>query len=204
MDDLLRKLPPGVVAAIVIGLGLLGILYFNPLHTPCDAQEQIFKDSLKPMFFTDNFKKIRNKKPQPLYPKFVERCKDNPNQGSCLKWFQAIGKLEEVLQNQPSECVESSLSIKEIKEAVKEAPELLIRIAWGNRAPISSFKRTAWMDRFHLAGFCTMKDLYLASFPQSSWDDLREELLEDLPGAVDLGRDEAYRRSLFSINCDRM
>lgn len=105
------------------------------------------------------------------------------------------------LENLPSDCGEEVAEFPSIKPAMKSSLEFLAQLAWGVGAPKSTFERLGWMDQSQLSIFCRMKAQYARRFGKENFDILREQTIQKLPGAAELGREEAWRRSLFSASC---
>lgn len=204
LDDLIRKLPPGIFASIAIGLGIVLIIILNPPHTACVTQNELLVENLSPLFFTKANPKLDNRKPPSLYSKYKADCLRGTNQGACLRWFEALNTLERSLVNSPSECVADATDLKEIKEALVEAPEMMVRLAWGAAAPQSAYYKNGWLDSYHLRSFCNLKDWYINVKGNTAWKNFREALMNKLPGSEALPREEVWRRSILSTPCSQI
>lgn len=201
LDDLIRSLPRGLFAAIVIGLGIFLIIAFNPMHTPCVSQNKIFVEGLTPVYFTNPNPKFNNRKPPSLYSKHKDKCLKGTSLGACQSWFRTLDRLDKALVKAPSECVFDAASLPEVKSVLAEAPEIMVRLAWGAAPPKSSYYRAGWLDSYHRSRFCQFKEWYQDVNGMEAWKALQEKLMGALPGSENLSRQEVWERSLLSISC---
>ena len=204
MDKLLQSLPPGLFASIVVLLFVILLWQLNPPHTACDSQIVLLKEKLDPLFFTKPDSKRGGITPKSLYSKHRERCMQGASLGSCLAFFEALYELDKQLLASPGQCVPTILKLPEVSKTLTESLSILVRLAWGPKAPESSYYKNSWYTSYHLRAFCQLRDWYENANGAPAWRKLREEFMKQLPGAEALSRDEVWARSILSTPCDKL
>ena len=204
MDRFLQSLPNGLVATGAVVIFILLLLQMNPFHTACDSQINLLKEKLNPAFFTKADPKRPDIIPASLYSKYKERCMKGASQGSCLQWFESLKRLDSELLSSPSTCTADILAISEISKILTESLQIMVRLAWGPKAPESAYDKNSWFQSFHLRSFCNLRDWYSSAKGKEAWIDLRESLMDELPGASELSRKEVWSRSILSTSCSSL
>ena len=132
-----------------------------------------------------------------------DRCKQTNDPGGCYELFQNVRKLLEDLNTFTTECSSAPDSIAEVKSALWETAELMVRLSWGDKPPAAFNSKLGWLDVADVALFCRLKARLQLSMGESSWNALREKLMLELPGASNLTRNQVWELILFSENCGR-
>jgi hypothetical protein len=170
---------------LVLGLGV--IMYFNPPHTPCRAEVEIFKQGIKPYL-----------KP---YKKNLSLCKDRPEPGGCVPVFETIGKLEGKVKEVGLSCRDELKKQSEVHAFVLQAMELFVKVAWGSQPPPSNLYRNGWLESSQVVLYCRLRQHLEGLYGEDEWLEFVNARLADLPGADGLNRDDAWNRSLMSDPC---
>ncbi len=176
-------------------------MQFNPPHTPCQSQKELFIKKHTPFFILDSSQKFQK---QTGFEKAKTLCRHSNSPGGCLELFSQIGELIKDLQGTTSECFKPVISSREFREPLWETSDLLVRIAWGDKPPQGIYERMGWLDNSHLALFCKSKDILTRGLGEERWNRFRETLLNELPGAKEIGRNEAWKLTILSVVCERV
>jgi hypothetical protein len=105
------------------------------------------------------------------------------------------------LEAVPSECAAQIGSINEVKVALMEISELLVRLAWGDRPPVTYHQKFGWLDTSDISLYCRLKKQIIESYEELAWQEFRERLFRDLPGSKDMPREQVWDMTIFSENC---
>lgn len=200
LDRWLTSLSRRAIAVVAIVTGTFLIVLFNPPHSACDIQKEIFKEEIGKYFFLDSKeKKILTRS---RFVTYIDRCRYQNSAGGCYDFLTTLRLLQKQLQGQSQECVQKIGRIKEIEQSLWNGLNLMARIAWGERAPASYMDRNGWLSVADISLFCRVKRQALRIFGQDDWEKYQEGLFRDLPGIAELPRKEAWSRMLISIKCD--
>lgn len=174
---------------IAVGLlaGLALIMIINPPHTICDSKIEIYSELIK--------KQIKP------YTKAMALCKEHTELGGCLQFFEIVGKLYNYMDDVGPQCKEKLGDDKLTAQWLKGAIEMIVRASWGSVPPASSSYKHGWLQVSQVALFCKLKKSLNESFGESEWTEMVNYLLNDLPKAKELGRNEAWARSVMSDPC---
>lgn len=199
-DQWLKSLSKTTLAALAIGLGIGFILLSDPPHTVCDSQLEVFRKSQAGVLFppTDQ-KAIKTSQIE----RGVTDCKATNAPGGCYRLFLDLRKLLSDLGSVPEECRGSVSDITEVRKAIWNNLDLLIRIAWGAKPPQTYLDKYNWLDPADLSLFCSLKRAAELYYGDSAWVDFRERYFSDLPGSADLPRTQAWELMLLSVNCSQ-
>lgn len=186
--ELLKQEWVRVSLVLIIGLGV--IIYFNPPHTPCRAQVEIYTESITPL--AKEFTKKYNS------------CKEYSDTGGCLAIFELIKKLENRLSTLGPTCAKEVADESKTKGWLMTSIELFVRVAWGSKPPQSYLYRNNWLELSQIDTYCKLRRHVENIYGEGFWQGFVERMLKDLPGAAELGRTEAWNRSLVSEQCKGM
>ncbi|MGE4133876.1 MAG: hypothetical protein AB7F86_19725 [Bdellovibrionales bacterium] len=200
MDRWLNLLPKNMIAFLAIGGGILAMFWFQPPHSVCDSQLETLRESQKFFLFEDpKMKKAKTSK----YERLRDDCKAANNPGGCFELFQEIKILLHDLDTLPQECRSVVGDVKQYKDALWQTAELLILLAWGEKAPEAYHEKFKWLETADISLFCSLKNRIGLFFGDAAWTTFRERMMTQLPGAKDLPRNQVWDMSLLSENCDR-
>lgn len=198
MGRLLQMIPKNLLAFLAIVGGIGFIILSNPPHTLCDSQIEVINQSQHLFLFPDpNHKQIKTTE----YEKLRDHCKLTNNPGGCYELFHAMKALLHDLGTLTNECGPVVGSINEYKRALTETSELMVRLAWGEKAPSAPNAKFGWLDTADISFFCQLKDRYTRFYGDQAWENFRERMMRELPGAKDLPRNQVWDLILFSENC---
>lgn len=199
MDEIIKALPQWLLVFIILCVGVLIFYLAMPPHTACDSQLDVFKKSQTPFLFLDEKKSYVS---TVGFTKSVETCKKGNGHGSCRELFDGLSRIMLDLKVVPDKCLQQIAEVDQIKGAVWVSLDLFTRIAWGETAPASSFERTNWFDSSHLRTYCALKRLSTDLYGEESWSPFVQSTLQKLPQYNQLTPQEAWPRTLLSLNCD--
>jgi len=200
-DRWLATASRNTLAFLIIGLGIILIIVFNPPHTICDSQVAQIRELQKGFVFRDKTDREAMKKAS-----FVEMsnyCKLGNTPGACYELFAKLRDLVRDLTTVPQDCASTVGAINEIQLVLQESADLMARIAWTEKMPESHVDKFGWLDPADMSLFCALKEQYIRLLGQAVWDNYRERLFRELPGAKDLPRKMAWERMILSENCSR-
>lgn len=188
-----------VVIALVGGTFL--IILFDPPRTVCDTQAGIFKKQVGSLIFIQgkNFKGKQSKVEQQL-----EKCKFTNSLGGCYELFSSYRNLITELSTIPNECLSQVGNLKQVKNTLWDSVELMARLAWGEKPPVSYTQRQGWFSQADMALFCRLQNYIVKIYGKQKWNEFREKILTELPEAKFLTREKSWPLSIFSLRCSRL
>lgn len=218
MENFINSLPKPVLAILAIIIGIFVFMIISPPHTVCDTQQETFKELQKGNLFPTEVKK--NKIP-PAIARAKEACQLGNSAGSCYEYFMVLKKIADDIGKSSSECTSQIFNVAEVKSALNDGIELMVRLAWGIKPPEPGLERFGWMQEAEIAIFCRLKNIYLRANGEEAWVALRKKVSEKLPGeeiplsgdpsqvtveprkATEvLSEQDIWNRSLFSVRCE--
>jgi hypothetical protein len=198
MGQFFSMLPKGLLAFLVIAGGIGFLILWDPPHTICESQIEVFRTTQKRFLFKDEQKK----KTQPAkYRLLVDHCKTTNNPGGCYELFQESKMMLKDLHSVPSDCAGRVGAIDEVNKALWEVNDLILRLAWGEKPPGTYHEKFGWLDTSDISLFCELKQQIIDSYGVSAWESFREKTFRDLPGAKDMSRNDVWDMSIISENC---
>ncbi len=177
----------GVRVFLGLVIGLAGIMYFNPPHTVCDSKKDVYFDSVKKQ--TKNF--LKN----------LALCKEHTEMGGCLPFLSAVEKMLGYLDELGTQCKPELIKDDMTHRWIQTSMEMMVRGAWGTRAPVSAQTKNGWLELSQLSTFCKLKKSLVEIYTDDAWMTFIESMLRDLPDAQTIGRNEAWARSILSNTC---
>jgi len=195
-----KSLSKGMIAFLAIAGGILFIILNEPPHSVCDSQVEVFRKSQERfLFLNKKAKAIKTTR----YEELRDLCKNSNNPGGCYEYFQEMRTLLADLANFTGECASTSGKIREVKRALWETSELMVRAAWGDSPPAMYSAKFAWLDVADMSFYCKLKARIELTYGADAWAQFREGLFAKLPGVKGLNRSQIWELSLFSENCSR-
>lgn len=218
MENFINSLPKPVLAFLAILVGILVFMLISPPHTVCDTQATTFKELQAGNIFATKVKK--NTIP-PSIVRAKEACQLGNSAGSCYEYFMVLKKVADDIGKSSSECTNQIFNINEVKAAMNDGIEMMVRLAWGIAPPEPGLERFGWMQESELAIFCRLRGVYLRSNGEEGWASLKQKIVAKLPGeevpvstdptavAVEpkkakdiMSEQDIWNRSLFSVRCE--
>jgi hypothetical protein len=185
MKDILK------INAVRVGLiliaALMGIIYFNPPHTPCQSQVEIYLEGVKPIV-----------KP---FAQGMKLCREHTDPGGCVSFGENLTKLENKYNEVGHQCQPTLKSDASTKDWITQSMEIFVKAAWGSKPPVNYTAKNGWLGLSQIVEYCRLRQHLESIYGTQSWNDFIEDMLRDLPGAQALGRNEAWNRSLISDTC---
>jgi len=203
MDGFFSSLPKNMLAFLAIVGGTIFIVIAQPPASVCDSQIEVFKAAQANFLYKDErwpkSKVIKSTK----FEYLRDMCKGTNNPGGCYELFQDLKVLLHDISVAPKECGPAIGGLSEVKRALWESMDLIVRLAWGEKPPTAYHAKFGWLDTADVSLFCKMKATVQVAYGESQWTTFREKRLKDLPGAKELPRAQVWDMSLFSENCNR-
>lgn len=201
LDQWIRTLSKGTLAALVIGIGILFIIFSDPPRTVCDSQLDAVKKQQASFLFPDQMDKKDPKGTS--FKALYTYCKNSPGPGACYELFAKLRLLVRDLNSVPNECTSSLAGESAIQMALWMPIKLMVESAWGTKPPEGLVEKLCWLDSSDIGLFCNLSSWIVRIYGQPAWEGYRESLFKDLPGAASLGRKEAWERMLLSVDCPK-
>lgn len=218
MENFINSLPKSVLAFLAIAVGIGVFMLINPPHTVCDSQAEVFRELQKGNLFASEYKKS---KIPPTILKAKEACQLGNSAGSCYEYFMSLKKVADGMAKASSECTAQLFDMSEVKSALNDGVELMVRLAWGIKPPEPGLERFGWMQEADLATFCRLRSIYIRAQGEEAWIDVRKKIATKLPGEAPsessdpsvalaeprkaseiLSEEDIWNRSLFSVRCE--
>lgn len=218
MENFINSLPKPVLVFGAISLGIFIFMIYSPPHTVCDTQASSLRESQVGNIFPSTVKK--NKIP-PVLAKHKESCQLGNSAGSCYEYFMVLKKVADDVSKASSECTTELFDINEVKAALNDGIEMMVRLAWGVKPPEPGMERFGWLQDADIAIFCRLKGVYIRAKGEPAWVEFRKKVYEKLPGeevAVSsdptqvmvearkatalMQEQDIWSRSLFSVRCE--
>ena len=202
MDDFLSRVPKPILVVVCISLCILFIIIHDPPRTLCTTQLEAFKEEVGTYLFIDPLKQSQAKDElKSGFQKDRDYCQNINSAGGCYEFFFNLKNMLRNLDAVSSECQSSMGKLKEVKQALWETLDLMVRIAWGGTPPQGIYDKYSWMDTSDISLFCQVKRFYQSLYPPKAWKDLQENTLKSLPGTESLSPERIWEFSILSDNC---
>ncbi len=218
MEKFIQSLPKPVLAILVIMGAIVFIVVTDPPHTVCDTQETSFKENLAGQLFP---KVVKKAKLPPMLGRAKEACQLGNSAGSCYEYFSILKKITSEVNLASPTCTPQLFEVAEVKTALTDGLELMVRLAWGSAPPEDNFARLGWMTESDVAVYCKIRNVYLRANGEEAWVAFRRRIYQKLPGEMSVelsdptivplptkkatevfSEEEIWTKSLFSSRCD--
>ena len=201
MNNFLRTLPKNMTAFLAIAGGIALILIINPPHTVCESQIEIVRKAQRSFLWREkpNSEILKTTK----YEYLRDRCKGSNDPGGCYELFHGVRVLLEDMNSLGQVCGPKAGDLNEIRKALWDTIELLLRLAWGEKPPTLASMKFGWLDVADVTLFCKLKTRITTTYGDDQWVAFRERMMGELPGAKAMTRNQIWEMSLFSENCAR-
>ncbi len=177
---------------VTLGLliGVIIIFFLDPPKTACTEQIELY---------TEGVKGLAKSASQALAV-----CKEHPEPGGCVAFFDTLNKLETKFNEVTRQCQKDLSSEPLTRNWISTGMELFTLLAWGARPPESYLYRNGWLEISQVVEFCRLRNHLENIYGKEAWAGFVNNILPDLPGASQLsaiGQNEAWNRSLLSDSC---
>jgi hypothetical protein len=199
LDNFIAKFPPGLVAFVVITVGIIGIIAYDPPKTVCDAEEEIFRNNHR-HFLAPNPKSTQG------LSKFDEQkeiCKQSNSPGGCYEFFSQVRNLIASVEGTSKECRNQIGEIGLVKNAFWQTATLFVHLAWGAKPPENVYEKVGWLDYSDINLFCRLQGKINEIYGLDSWQNFQTQMLATLPGITTLPREQAWNLMLLSVRCNQ-
>lgn len=204
----LSVIPKGWLAVIAIGGGIALIILADPPHSLCESQIDVFQqEQMRFLFLDPQRKAITTTK----YQMLIDQCKATNDPGGCYELFHEMRVLLRDLDSVPNQCLSAVAAIPQVKTALLDVTKLLVQLGWGEKPPSTYFEKFGhWLDRADISLFCWLHRVISGAYGESSWRDLRDKTIAQLPGADTFSngtsdsakaREDLLDMTIFSENC---
>jgi hypothetical protein len=198
LEELIRRSPKPLVAFIVLTLGLVFMVLFNPPRTACDKQFDYFVESQVGFLTPEK----GSKKVKPIFGQVFANCKEGNSPGACFDLFLGVGKMLDELERFPRDCSSVVAGQSLVRQHLVASLDLMVKLAWGAEAVPTGFAgKHSWFDASDFRLFCRTKAMFTRLYGEDSLKAFREKLYTELPGASDMSREAIWSRSILSSNC---
>lgn len=202
IKDWFSSLPPLLLGSIVVVAGILFMVFADPPKTVCDSQFDSYRAQLNHYIFPKEMSS--NLKLPPLIETHYRACLNSNSPGGCLEYIQGLKNWWRYLKTISSSCGEEFDKIKPTKDWMVKTLTLFVEIAWGDEPPETFRKKTAWLEKSDLVVYCGIKREFVRFFGNQEWTNLREKIMQKLPGAVKMERVDMWEKTILSIACDQI
>jgi hypothetical protein len=218
MENFINSLPKPVLALLVIIVGIVVFFMIQPPHTVCDTQAEALQEAQRGVLFPAKEKK--NVIP-PSILRSKEACQLGNSAGSCYEYFLSLRKVADDITKSSAECAAQLYELAEVRTALNDGLEMMVRLAWGLKPPEPTLERFGWMQESEISTFCRLRTVYVRANGEDAWVELRRKISTKLPGeevpvALEPGQatveprmattlmseQDIWNRSLFSARCD--
>jgi hypothetical protein len=200
MDKYLAMIPKNILAFLAITGGIAFIIFSQPPNSICDSQLEVINKSQRNFLYQDpKMKGVTTS----AYERLRDYCKNANNPGGCYELFQGLKNMIHDLETFTSECVGAVGGVTEYKRALWQSADMMVRLAWGEAPPAAYTTKLGWLDTADISLFCKLKARVVIFYGQPEWEQFREKMMGELPGAKDLPRNQVWELSLFSVPCER-
>jgi hypothetical protein len=196
MIEWLKSLPKTIFVALVLGVGVLFIVFSDPPRTICDARMKAFDEGAKGFLTVDPVKKREAR-----FGKLLDICKKTNSVGGCYELFQNLRETVKATRLVGADCYSKLASRGEVKNAIQQSLDFMVRSAWGAEPPTTPALKAGWLDASDINLFCQLKTLMMDLYGENSWNGFIEGYFKELPKAQSLERTDAWQKMLFSVNC---
>lgn len=200
LDQFIASLPKTVLALIVILIGFVAIVAYDPPRTACDSQLELFKLQQKDFLYGPE--SHAGSSSPPLAKAMFAQCQDANSPGGCFEFFIRLKKMNDDLDLLPKQCSEAAASDDQLQNWIFKSLKLMAQISWGDRGPASANHRDGWFDASDLGLYCGLKKHATQIYGIEKMDAWRDGVLGSLPEAEKLDHDSVYQRSLLATPCE--
>lgn len=201
LDQILSTLSRGTLATLAIGAGILFIIFSDPPQSLCQSQVNFLKEQQKGFLFAAGPKERSSHGGN--FQQMAAYCLKGDGPGACYEVFAKMRVVVRDLKSVPEECSSQIGDMPEVKQALWGTVRYMTNAAWGKVPPASYVDKLAWLDQADVALFCGLRAQITRFYGESSWDQYRESLFTELPGAKSLQRKDAWQKMLLSEDCRR-
>ncbi len=198
MVQWLLSLPKTIFVTLVLTVGILFIVLSDPPHHVCDSQLEKFSEATKDFLKLDPARKTQK---EIRFKKLLDVCKSTNTPGGCLELFMNVRQVLKDANAVSLECRKKLSSNVGFDAVIWQTMDVMVKIAWGEKPPMTTTLRINWFDPADLSLFCRLKRAADTVYGQERLSRFMEPYFQSLPGAKTLNRTEAWNKMLFAQDC---
>ena len=192
----INSIPKPILVSIVLIVGILMIVIGDPPRDACDAQLELFFKAQ-----TGKISSMRGKVGS-LLARTAKYCGETKSFGGCAEFHNTLRGVIKELHNVTPECTSKVISNEKIQMILKESMVLMVKSAWGEKAPEPGPYVYGWMTMSEFAVFCGLKRLVYEHTDDETWESWVRSTISKLPQASEFQFNQSFERSLFSLRCE--
>ena len=200
MDQLFARIPTRILAILILALGLVFIVAYDPPKDICDIQIEILARQHSGVL---SGKKKNEIETSAKILDLIANCKNSGTPGGCSKLFNFLNLYIVDFRHVPDKCMDRLSENTILTDVLFHAFELMIKIAWqeSHRGAISDSR--GWFDSADLSLFCRLKAEVRRIKGNDSWMQYQEEQLTELKSLAGLKtREQVWQASILSTPCN--
>jgi hypothetical protein len=192
----INSIPKSVLVPIVLLVAVFLIVLNDPPKDACDAQLSLF--------FKSQVGKISSLKGTvgSLLSRTARYCGQVKTYGGCVEFHETLRGVIKDLRVTSPECTAKVISNEKIQMILKDSMTLMVKSAWGEKAPEPGPNVYGWMTMSEFSLFCSVKSLVYEHSDDEVWESLVRSIISQLPQSQDLKFNDGFERSLFSLRCE--
>lgn len=170
----------------------------DPPRTLCDAQVEVFNERTA-LFLKKDPKKPYKKESR--YQEVLKQCGFTKSAGGCFDLFNGLRSVMKEIKTVSPDCTSDLGSESDLKKAIWETLDLMVKLAWGEKPPMAPSLRNGIFDGADVSFFCDLKQVAVYLYGEGQWNQFVEKNLKALPGWETLDRNDIWSRSIMSVSC---
>lgn len=200
LDEVIAKLSKRTIVTLALVGSVAFIVISDPPHTLCDSQIGAFTEAQKGFLLVNP---NRPGETTPLFQRLVARCKAANSPGGCYELFVQMREMLGESKTVSLKCTQQLGETALFKNTLLGVAGLMMKLAWGDKPPLSFYEKFGWLDNADIALFCSLKVRAGNTMGGQVWNDFVSETMVTLPGAENLNRDKIWGLSIASTNCGK-
>ncbi len=169
--------PALIVGALILGIPL-GIIFYGTPHSMCDTQKDVFIEKQHGSLFSV---KAGKSTVPPVIIAAKASCQSRATAGACLEYFDILKKLSNDLLGSDQVCMADLADIDQVRIALKDGLEIMVRLAWGFEIPKDDGSKVSWFQESDLVIYCKINRVLRSSLSEEDFQSLQKRIIKKLP-----------------------
>ncbi len=206
--DFLRDLPKGFLVLALLGLGIAGVIFYQPLASVCDPQIAHFQAQFVGDLFSYKVKEAKTlQTAPPRMGSYQNQCKEGASSGACYQYFEVIRRIVTYIHQSDEACYPEFKQVPAMYETLRSSLRLTLFFAWGDGPATEAISDIqGWLKEYELSTFCDMQSGLRKIMTDQEFEELKWGLIDSLPAKesgkeVSMTVDQKAQRSLFRSPC---
>lgn len=206
--EFLRGLPHGILVIGLLGLGVVGVIFYQPLASVCDPQIAHFQAQFVGDLFSYQVKDTKAMQTAPPRMRgYQTQCKEGASSGACYQYFEVVRRIVTYIHQSDEACYPEFRNVPTMYETLKASMRLTLFFAWGDGPATEALTDIqGWLKEYELSVFCDMQSGLRKMMSDEEFEELKWGLIDSLPAKesgkeVSMSVDQKAQRSLFRIPC---